>query len=385
MTETMRAVVIDQPGPPEVLQIRELPIPQAGAGQVLIRVRAFGLNRSELHFRTGVATSGTFPRVPGIEATGVVAAAPGGEFTPGEQVVTMMGGMGRVFDGGYAEYVVVPAGQVTAFRSDLRWEQLGAVPEMLQTAYGSLTVGVQAQSGDTLLIRGGTSSVGLALAVLAKNHGLTVYATTRREQARAQLEQLGVDHVLIDDGAIADQIRDAAPHGVDGAVELVGVNTLKDTLRAVRSGGTVCFTGMLSDQWTIAEFSPMDWLPNGVRLTALLRRGNRSHGRGPAGLPRHRCVRCSHHPDGTGVPARPDRPGAPRHGGRDRRRQRRRADLTARAHSAPAPSDSHRSTSAYRDGVAQFACRLCALSALAATSGGSIRRDGNRTMHTPRK
>jgi len=268
MTETMRAVVIDQPGPPEVLQVRELPIPQPEAGQVLIRVRAFGLNRSELHFRTGVATSGTFPRVPGIEATGVVAAAPGGEFTPGEQVVTMMGGMGRAFDGGYAECVVVPAGQVTAFRSALPWEQLGAVPEMLQTAYGSLTVGVQAQSGDTLLIRGGTSSVGLALAVLAKHQGLTVYATTRREQARAQLEQLGVDHVLIDDGAVADQIRDTAPHGVDGAVELVGVNTLKDTLRAVRSGGTVCFTGMLSDQWTIAEFYPMDWLPNGVRLTA---------------------------------------------------------------------------------------------------------------------
>lgn len=72
----------------------------------------------------------------------------------------------------------------------------------------------------------------------------------------------------IDDGAVADQIRDTAPHGVDGAVELVGVNILKDTLRAVRSGGTVCFTGMLSDQWTIAEFYPMDWLPNGVRLTA---------------------------------------------------------------------------------------------------------------------
>jgi NADPH:quinone reductase len=268
MTGTMRAVVADRPGPAEVLQIRELPIPRPGAGQVLIRVKAAGLNRSELHFRQGLATSGTFPRVPGIEATGIVAAAPGGEFAPGTQVVTMMGGMGRAFDGGYAEYVLVPAAQVTGFTSGLPWEQLGAVPEMLQTAYGSLTAGVRALPGQSLLIRGGTSSIGLALTVLAKRHGMTVYATTRREQARARLESLGADHVLIDDGAIAGRLRDIAPAGADGAVELVGVNVLKDTLRAVRPGGTVCFTGMLSDNWTIDGFYPMDWLPNGVRLTA---------------------------------------------------------------------------------------------------------------------
>jgi NADPH:quinone reductase len=268
MTGTMRAVVVDRPGPPEVLQIRELAIPDPGPGQVLIRVKAFGLNRSELHFRQGLATSGTFPRVPGIEAAGIVAAAPGGEFALGTQVVTMMGGMGRAFHGGYAEYVLVPAAQVTGFTSDLPWEQLGAVPEMLQTAYGSLTVGVRASPGESLLIRGGTSSIGLALTVLAKRRGVTVYATTRREQARALLESLGVDQVLIDDGAIASRLRDIVPSGVDGAVELVGVNVLKDTLQAVRPGGTVCFTGMLSDNWTIADFYPMDWLPNGVRLTA---------------------------------------------------------------------------------------------------------------------
>jgi NADPH2:quinone reductase len=268
MTDTMRAVVVDRPGAPEVLQIRQLPIPRPGWGQVLIRVKAFGLNRSELHFRQGLAASGTFPRVPGIEATGVVAAAPGGEFAPGTQVATLMGGMGRAIDGGYAEYVRVPASQVIAFTSDLAWEQLGAVPEMLQTAYGSLTVGVQASPGQSLLIRGATSSIGLALLVLAKRQAMTVYATTRRERARAQLEDLGADEVLIDDGVVAGPLRALAPDGVDGAVELVGVNVLQDTLRTVRPGGTVCFTGMLSDQWTIADFYPMDWLPNGVRLTA---------------------------------------------------------------------------------------------------------------------
>src|SRR4051812_34524925 len=172
----MRAVVLDGPGSPEALQIRELPVPVPEPGWVLIEVKAFGLNRSELHTRLGLAEGVVFPRVLGIEATGVVAAAPGGEFEPGQQVMTMMGGMGRTFHGGYAEYTCVPAGQVIPFRSDLPWATLGAVPEMLQTAYGSLTVGLDARPGQSLLIRGGTSSVGMAAAVLAKRRGLTVLA-----------------------------------------------------------------------------------------------------------------------------------------------------------------------------------------------------------------
>ncbi|PVU84394.1 NADPH:quinone reductase (plasmid) [Cellulomonas sp. WB94] len=265
---TMRAVVIDRPGGPEVLQVRDVPVPRAEPGQVLIEVRAFGLNRSELHFRRGQGSSGSFPRIPGIEATGVVADAPGGELAPGTQVMAMMGGRGRTSDGGYAQYVLVPASQVVPFTSDLPWDVLGAVPEMLQTAHGSLEVGVRLTPGQTLLIRGGTSSVGLALAALGRLRGLTVLSTTRSPSRRALLEAAGVDHVLIDDGNIATQVRAIVPGGVDGAVELVGVNVLADTLRAVRPGGTVCFTGMLSDQWTIPEFYPMDWLPNGVRLTA---------------------------------------------------------------------------------------------------------------------
>jgi NADPH:quinone reductase-like Zn-dependent oxidoreductase len=264
----MRAVVLDGPGPPEALRIRDLPVPEPRPGWVLIRVKAFGLNRSELHTRLGLARGVTFPRVLGIEATGIVAAAPGGEFQEGRQVVTLMGGMGRTFDGGYAEYTCVPAGQVIPFESELDWATLGAVPEMLQTAHGSLTVGLDARPGQTLLIRGGTSSVGMATAILAKDRGLTVLATTRRPDRAEALEAIGVDHVLVDDGAVAERARAIAPEGVDAALELVGTPTLPDTLRATRVHGVVCFTGMLSNVWTVRDFYPIDYLPAGVRLTA---------------------------------------------------------------------------------------------------------------------
>jgi NADPH:quinone reductase-like Zn-dependent oxidoreductase len=264
----MRAVVLDGPGPPEALVVRQLPIPVPADGSVLIRVKAFGLNRSELHTRLGLATGVTFPRVPGIEATGVVAECPGRELAVGQPVVALMGGMGRVFDGGYAEYTCVPVANVVPFQSDLDWATLGAVPEMLQTAHGSLTIGLDAQPGQSILVRGGTSSVGMATAVLAKRRGMTVLSTTRSPDKIPALVGIGVDHPLVDDGEVAGQVRAIFPGGVDTALELVGTPTLPDTLRSVRVHGVVCFTGMVSNQWTVRDFYPIDYIPRGVRLTA---------------------------------------------------------------------------------------------------------------------
>ena len=268
MTNTMRAVVLDAPGPASALQIRELPVPVPGPGWALIAVRAFGLNRSELHSRLGLAEGMSWPRVLGIEATGVIETCPGGELVPGQQVAALMGGMGRIFDGGYAEYTCVPVGQIVPFSSRLDWPTLGAIPEMLQTANGSLEVGLDAKPGQTVLVRGGTSSVGMATAVLAKRIGMTVLSTTRSNAKAKALEHIGVDHVLIDDGNVAGAVRRLYPQGVDGALELVGTPTLPDTLRCVRVHGVVCFTGMLSDQWTVEKFYPIDYIPRGVRLTA---------------------------------------------------------------------------------------------------------------------
>src|SRR5580658_5960793 len=126
----MRAAVIRTAGGPEVLKIESLPIPEPRNDQVLIRVKAFGLNRSELFTRQGHSPDVKFPRVLGIEAVGLVESAPGNEFRKGDIVATAMGGMGRQFDGGYAEYTCVPAKQVQVFKTELPWDTLGAIPEM---------------------------------------------------------------------------------------------------------------------------------------------------------------------------------------------------------------------------------------------------------------
>ncbi len=264
----MRAVVLDGPVAAGELRVSRVEVPEPGVGWVRIKVEAFGLNRSEYHLRAGLATGARFPIIPGIEAAGTVDLAPGGEFTSGQQVVAMMGGMGRQYDGGYAEYTVVPASSVIPVETKLDWATLGALPEMLQTAHGSLHTGLGIQPGQTFLVRGGTSSVGVAAAVLAKEFGLTVLSTTRNPDRLEMLRELGVDHPLLDDGNIAENVRKVFPDGVQAALELVGTNVLPDTLKATAVHGTVCFTGMLSDAWTIPDFYPIGYLPNGVRLTA---------------------------------------------------------------------------------------------------------------------
>jgi len=263
----MKAVVIRKPGSPEALVVEELPIPQPITGWVLIRVKAFGLNRSEYFTRLGRSSNVKFPRVLGIEAVGIVEAAPGGEFKPGQTVATAMGGMGRQFDGGYAEYTCVPAAQVQAINTNLDWQTLGALPEMIQTAWGSLNSALQLKSGQSLLIRGGTSSVGLAAAMLAKQQGAIVVATSRKSARETMLKDNGADHVFIDSGEIANDVRQVFPGGIDNVLELVGTTTLLDSLRCAAPFGSVCMTGMVGDAWQLEQFSPMDAIPHTVNLT----------------------------------------------------------------------------------------------------------------------
>jgi len=203
----LKAIVAEKPGGSEVLKIRDVPRLIPPPGWVSIRVMAFGLNRAEMFTRQGHSPGVKFPRILAIECVGVVEEAPGTRFRKGQQVAAIMGGMGRTIDGGYAEYTCVPASSVMLLESGLPWSTLGAIPEMFQTAWGSLYEGLEIQAGETLLICGGTSSIGMTATQIAKLHGLSVIATTRNPAKADALKRNGVDHVVIDTGVIVDSVR----------------------------------------------------------------------------------------------------------------------------------------------------------------------------------
>ena len=265
----MRAAVCVKAGGPEVLEIRELPVPAVREGWSLVRVKGAGLNRSELRTRQGHSPSVTFPRVLGIECVGIMAASTDPLLPEGATVAAVMGEMGREFDGGYAEYALLPNSLLMPVTTTLPWDVLAALPETYLTAQGSLdALGVTPGSQGRLLIRGGTSSVGLAAASIASGYGVTTAATTRRPGKAGALTAAGADYALVDDGAsLATSVHALWPQGPDYVLDLVGTSTAADSLRLVRRGGTVCMTGTLSG-WLIPDFEPVAMIPSGTKLTA---------------------------------------------------------------------------------------------------------------------
>ena len=332
----MRAAVCLRAGGPEVLEIRELPVPAVRAGWSLVQVKGAGLNRSELRTRQGHSPSVTFPRVLGIECVGIVAASTDPRLPDGTTVAAVMGEMGREFDGGYAEYALLPNSLLMPVTTTLPWEVLAALPETYLTAQGSLdALGVGPGGQGRLLIRGGTSSVGMAAASIASGYGVETAATTRRPGKTGALTAAGVDYALVDSGdggSLAASVHAVWPEGPDYVLDLVGASTALDSLRLVRRGGTVCVTGSLSG-WVIPDFEPIAMIPPGTRLTAF----HSDDIKGSAGTAvLQRIVRRGR---GRRLPAqrRPGlRPGRhrrrpPVHGGRPGRREGRRGALVVGA------------------------------------------------------
>jgi NADPH:quinone reductase len=247
-----------------VLSVQDLPDPLPAAGEVLIRVKAFGLNHADTFMR-----SGQWPSTPviGIECAGLVEADPGGTFAPGTRVVAIVGGMARDRNGSYAELVAVPASNVIAITTDLSWTGLAALPEVYATAWTALHRNLALEPGHTLLVRGATSALGQAAVNLAVDLGATVTATTRAPAREKLLRNLGVADVLIDDGKLAERIRHSHPQGIDRALDLVGNSVLRDSLQAVRAHGRLCQVGFLGGLAPVTDFNPIIDLPSGVQLS----------------------------------------------------------------------------------------------------------------------
>ncbi|MBT2565062.1 zinc-binding dehydrogenase [Arthrobacter sp. ISL-85] len=269
MPETMRAIRLTGPVDIDGLIVSDVPIPEVRPGWVRIHVMAFGVNESEVTSRKGESGPDfSLPRILGIEAVGVVdAVGDGVHLAPGQKVATLMGGLGRTIDGSYAEYTVVDAANVIPFKTDLGWDVVGALPEMLQTAHGAIATGLRLTAGQRILIHGGTSTVGLTAIAIAHQLGATVIATTRAPASIDLLKGVGADYALIDDEGLSETVAEIAPTGVDGVLEFVSARSLPAMLTLIRTGGTVCFVGSLADEWTIAQFSPFE-IPNGVHLTS---------------------------------------------------------------------------------------------------------------------
>lgn len=263
----MKAVIAKKPGGPEVLQIVDIDQPITQKGEVKIRVKAFGLNKAESYYRSGNYGNFIPDQALGIEAVGEIIEDPSETFNIGQKVVTVMGGMMFSRHGGYAEYITVNASNIIAIDSELSYEKLAALPEAYLTVWGALDKNLKIVDGETLLVRGATSSIGLSAVVYAKLRGLTVVATTRNSNSIDKLKSMGADHVVIDDGSIHEKLKTIIPEGINNAIEIVGAVTLNDTLKSIRPWGQVVVVGLLGGPPILKSFNLMGDLPNTVKLS----------------------------------------------------------------------------------------------------------------------
>ena len=204
----MKAVVVYKPGGPEQLVYTDVPRPALKAGWSLVRVRAF--------------------------------------------------------DGGYAEYVLLPNEQIYPVQSELPWEILAAIPETYYTAFGSLK-NLRIEDGYTVLVRGGASGVGIAFLRLmrAQFPHMYIVGSTRREEQRTRMLAAGYSDVVIEeDGILRTDER------YDRILELVGPAVMKDSMKHLVRGGILCNTGLLGGKWDLEGFEPIGDLAEDAYLTS---------------------------------------------------------------------------------------------------------------------
>lgn len=257
---TMRAIVLKKFGGLDSLVYTDIPKPLPSDGEVVIEVKGFGINHAEMHMRRGEWAEAA--EVSGIECVGVVDSCPGGEFPVGAKVAALMGGLGRTINGSYAEYTRVRAANVALIESELPWEVLAALPETYAVAWTCLFRNLSLTAGQTLLLRGATSSFGQAALNMAVAVGARVIATTRSRQRFAMLEELGASRVELERPDLSAHLTESKQ--LDAVLDLVGNSTILDSLDMLRRGGSACLAGWLGGLDPITEFNPLLRMPSGV-------------------------------------------------------------------------------------------------------------------------
>ncbi|OBT45230.1 hypothetical protein VE00_03683 [Pseudogymnoascus sp. WSF 3629] len=259
----MKSIALSDPGKPSTYIFKEFPIPEPLPGHVVIEIRAFGLNHAEMYMRNGEWNE--IAEVSGIECVGIVHSCPGGEFAIGTKVAAVMGGMGRTIPGSYAEYTRVRVGNVASIDSSLSWEDLAAIPETYATAWTCIFRNLELSHGQTLLVRGGTSSFGQAAINLAVNAGAKVIATTRNLDRAPMLLELGVERVELEGPELSKRLPETK--SIDAVLELVGNTVLLDSLATLKRGGHLCLAGFLGGLDPIPDFNPLLQMPSGVHFS----------------------------------------------------------------------------------------------------------------------
>ena len=263
--ETMRAIILKEFGGLDSLVYTDIPKPLPKDGEVVIKVQGFGINHAELHMRRGEWAEAA--EVSGIECVGIVDSCPGGEFPLGAKVAALMGGLGRTINGSYAEYTRVRAANVALIESDLPWSDLAALPETYAVAWTCLFRNLNLTAGQTLVLRGATSSFGQAALKMAVAAGARVIATARSPKRFAMLEDLGASRAELERHDLAAHLAESKQ--IDAVLDLVGNSTILDSLDMLRRGGTACLAGWLGGLDPIGDFNPLLRMASGVNWNFL--------------------------------------------------------------------------------------------------------------------